>query len=288
LSYARTYFPDPGLVGRLTRLVASTGAVIYGTRPRSLRSLGRFFTTTFPAAVWHCRRAVGVSALLLFVPAAGAGVWLANSPRALEATGPRAVREAYVNRQFEHYYSSEPAAAFASHVFWNNFRVGLLAFASGIAFCVLTAYLLVTNGGNLGMAAGLFAAVGQQPKFWGLILPHGLLELTAVVIAGAAGLRLGWSLIDPGDRTRSQALAEEGRRAVALALGLVLAFGVAGMIEGFVTGSGLPTSVRVGVGVAAETAFLAYLLVQGRAAGAKGLTGAMGEEERGWAQSLQG
>ena len=278
LSYVRTYYGDPGLIARLTSLIAGASAVVYGTRPRSLRGLGRFFTVTFPAAVWHLRRFAAVSALLLLLPTAATGVWLANSPSAVEATGPEAARRAYIERDFEEYYSSEPAAAFASEVFWNNFRVGFMAFAGGIVVCVLTAVILIFNGANLGVALGVFAAAGQQAKFWGLILPHGLLELTAVILAGAAGLRLGWAIIDPGDRARRTAVAEEGRRSVVLALGLVLAFGVAGLIEGFVTGSTLATSVRVGIGVLAEIGFVLYVVTYGRAAAAQGLTGALGED----------
>jgi uncharacterized membrane protein SpoIIM required for sporulation len=254
--------------------VARSGAVVYGTRSRTLRAVGRFFAVTFPAALWHVRHFVAVSAVLLFVPALAFGLWIANSPRALEATGPAAVRQAYVQEDFEDYYSSAPAAAFASEVFTNNVRVAVLAFAAGIGFCVFTALLLAVNGANLGVAAGLFHAVGEAPKFWGLILPHGLLELTAVCVAGAAGLRLGWTLIDPGDRPRSVALVEEGRRAMAIVLGLVVVFAVAGSIEGFVTGSGLPTPVRLGIGVTVEVAFLLYFLVLGRSAYATALTDA--------------
>ena len=277
LSYVRTYYGDPALVARLTSLVATASAVVYGTRSRSLRGIGRFFTGTFPAAVYHVRWFVAVSALLLLLPAAAMGVWLARSPSAVEATGPAAAREAYIERDFEAYYSSEPAAAFASEVFWNNFRVGFLAFASGIGVCVLTAALLVYNGARVGVAAGVFAAAGEQAKFWGLILPHGMLELTAVVVAGAAGLALGWAIVDPGDRTRRAAVAEEGRRSVVLALGLGLAFGVAGSIEGFVTGSTLPTAVRVGIGVVVWAAFVSYVVVLGRTAAARGLTGGLGD-----------
>ena len=164
--------------------------------------LARFFTVSFPAAVWHDRRFVAVAAALTFVPALAVGVWLANSRAAVEASAPEAVREAYVEEDFEAYYSSEPAAQFASEVFVNNVQVAIYAFAAGILLCGVTAYILILNGSNVGVAAGLFAAAGESPKFWGLILPHGLLELSAVVIAGAAGLRLGWAIIDPGDRTR--------------------------------------------------------------------------------------
>ena len=277
LSYARTTYRDPALTASLSSLVARAGAVVYGSRPRTLRALGRFFAVTFPAAVWYSRRFVAVSAALFLIPAFAVGLWLANSPRAVEATGPKAVREAYVNQDFEQYYRSAPASQFASQVFTNNVQVSIYAFAAGIALCVPTAFILMFNGANVGVAGGLFASVGQQLKFWGLILPHGLLELTAVFIAGGAGLRLGWTLIDPGDRTRRAALAEEGTRALAIVAGLVVVFLAAGTIEGFVTGSSLPTWARVGIGVAGETALLSWLFVRGRAAAAQGLTGALGE-----------
>lgn len=277
LSYVRTYYRDPALTARLTGLVATAGAIVYGTRPKSLRAFGRFFTRTFPGALWHNRRFVGVAALLFYLPAIAVGAWLANSDKAVEAVGPPALREAYLNEDFESYYSSKPATEFAAQVTTNNIQVGILVFAGGVFLCVPTALLLVFNGANLGVPAGLFAAAGQSGKFYGLILPHGLLELTAVVIAGSAGLRLGWSLIDPGDRPRRVALIEEGRRSVVLVLGLLLTFVVAGLIEGFVTGSPLPTFARVGIGVLAEIAFVLYAVVLGREAADRGITGMFGE-----------
>lgn len=286
LSYASTNFRDPGLAMRLSRLVSQSGAVVYGTRPRTWRSFGRFFRDTLPAALWHSRRFLLASAALTFLPALAFGVWLANSPRAIDATAPAAVRQALIDHDFTDYYRSAPSAEFATHVYTNNVQVSLEAFAGGILL-VPTAVLLVVNGANLGIAGGLFAAAGQPGKFWGSVTPHGLIELTSVVIAGAAGLALGWALVDPGDRRRRQALAEEGRRAIVLILGTVFTLAVAGTIEGFVTGSSLPTAVRVGIGVAVEVAFLTYAVGCGRAAHRRGLTGPIGEAEgAGWAKSL--
>ena len=277
LSHARTQQADPALVARLTRLVANAGGVLYGSRTRSLAGVARFFTTGFPAAVWHARRPVVASALLLLVPALLVGGWLARSDAALEASAPEAVREAYVEDDFEAYYSSAPAGEFATAVTVNNIQVGLLAFATGIFLCVVTAFILVFNGANIGQAAGLFAAVGEQPKFYGLILPHGLLELSAIIVAGGAGLAVGWAVIDPGDRTRTAALADQGRRSAVIAVGLALAFVVAGTIEGFVTPSGLPTAMRLAIGTAVFVAFWTYIVVLGRRAAALGYTGAFGE-----------
>ncbi|HZB60106.1 MAG TPA: stage II sporulation protein M, partial [Actinomycetota bacterium] len=132
LSYAQTYYRDPALTAKLSGLVARAGSVVYGTRPRTLRAFGRFFTVSFPAAVWHARWFVVAATLATLLPAAGFGLWLANSPTAVEAAAPPAVREAYVNRDFEAYYSSAPAAQFASQVFSNNVLVAFQAFALGI------------------------------------------------------------------------------------------------------------------------------------------------------------
>lgn len=277
LSHARS-LGDDSLVAALSGLTGRANAVIYGTRPRTLRGLARFFADTFPAAVWRLRYHIVVSAALFVLPAVGLAMWISGSPSALEAVAPDALREAYVAEDFEEYYSSAPASVFASQVTTNNIQVAALAFAAGVLLCLPTAFILVVNGASLGGAAGLFAAADQMEKFWGLILPHGLLEVTAVVVAGAAGLCLGWAIIDPGDRSRGEALVEEGRRAVAVVIGLVLAFCVAGLIEGFITGSTLPTWARVGTGVVAQVAFCCYAVIRGRAASARGLSGQIGEQ----------
>lgn len=277
LSHARTHYRDPGLTMRLTRIVAEANGALYGRSGNAGRAVGDFFRYSFPAAVWSARRFIVAAALLTFVPALVMGAWLGVSDRAVESIADEAAREAYITEDFEAYYSSEPAAQFSTEVLVNNIQVSFTAFALGIVFCVGTAYILIYNGVNVGIAAGLFHNVGEPAKFWGLILPHGLLELTAVVIAGAAGLRLGWAIIAPGDRTRPEALAEEGRRSVVIIIGLMLVFIVAGLIEGFVTPSPLSTPIRITIGAVVEVAFLTYVVGMGRLAESFGLSGQWGE-----------
>jgi len=266
LSHARSAYADPGLTTTLTRLVADANAVIYGARRPVRQAVRDFVLVAFPSAVWRIRRFVAVAAALTLLPALAVGAWIATSDAALEASAPEAVRAAYVEEDFEAYYSSEPASQFAAEVTFNNIQVSITAFAVGILACIPTAGILAFNGANVGVAGGLFHAVGEWERFWGLILPHGLLELTAVIVAGGAGLRLGWTLVDPGDRTRAAALTEEGRRSVVVVLGLIGAFAVAGLVEGFVTGSPLPTWARVGIGVAVWASFGTYVVRLGRAA----------------------
>ncbi|MEO6126128.1 MAG: stage II sporulation protein M [Ilumatobacteraceae bacterium] len=251
-----TYAGDQALVARLTLLVTDAHNVLYSQRDVEVRrGLREFATVTFPTAVWGIRWFVLAAALLTAIPWAVLNIWLAISPRAVNATGPSALRDQYIHGSFGDYYRSDSASAFANQVFWNNVKVAILAFALGILLCVGTAVLLAYNGANVGVAGGLFTNVGEWQKFWGLILPHGMLELSAVIVAGAAGLRIGWTVIDPGDRPRFSALAEEGRRAGTVLMGLVVAFLIAAMIEGFVTGQPWPTAIRVGIGA---TAFLLY------------------------------
>lgn len=280
LAHARGTYRDPALLSRLTAAVGGANAVLYGSRSRTGAAAARFFAETFPAAVWGARRYVAVSAAALLVPAVAVGVWLVLSDQALDVALPPEAREAYLASEFEDYYSSAPAGQFSTEVLINNIRVSILAFAVGVALCIPTLLVLVINGANIGVAGGAFVDAGQGGQFFGLILPHGLLELTAVIVAGAAGLRLGWALIAPGDRTRATAVAEEGRRSVAIVLGLILVFVVAGLIEGYVTPSSLPTAVRVGIGVAVQVLFLTWVIGYGRRAEALGLTGALGETPR--------
>ena len=134
-------------------------------------------------------------------------------------------------------------------------------------------YVLFQNAANLGLIAGLMFDADKADIFLGLLVPHGLLELTTVFLAAAAGMRLGWSVIAPGNRPRGQVLAEQGRAVVAVAVGLIAVLLVSGLIEALVTPSSLPTFVRIGIGLAAEIAFLAYIFHFGRKAARAGETG---------------
>jgi uncharacterized membrane protein SpoIIM required for sporulation len=272
LSVVRSASPDPALVARLSTLLAQARAVVTGTQSPAWADLARFFAVSFPAALYRSSRwwaPVGVAFCLVSLVV---GWWVATHPQ-VQATiaAPEEIRR-LVERDFERYYSSAPAGSFAARVFTNNAWVAALSLAFGVLL-VPVVWILWQNALNVGIAGGLMASAGKTDLFFGLILPHGLLELTCVFVAAGAGLRLGWSWIDPGPRTRSRALAEEGQAAGALALGLAAALFVSGLIEAFVTPSGLATWARVGIGLVAWVAFLAYVVVLGGRAARAGETG---------------
>lgn len=273
LAHARTSFDDVALVARLSRVVGMARGIIYRSRVRPATALAGFFGATFPAAVWSCRRAIAVSALLFLAPALAVGIWLHQDPKVRDAAIPEELQQAYATEDFEAYYSSDAAASFQTDVTVNNVTVAAVAFSTGVLLGAPTAWVLVTNGANLGVAGAVMHSHDRGALFWGLILPHGLLEITSVIVAGGAGLMLAWAIIAPGDRSRAQALAREGLRTVTVVAGLVLCFVVAGFVEAWVTPSGLPTAARIAIGAAIEALFIAYVVGFGRNAVARGIEG---------------
>jgi len=263
---------DPARVMRLAALVARARSAVTGAHVPSWRIVARFAASDFPATVYRARWWWLATSVASIVVAVATGWWIARSLGVQTALLPPAAAKALVQQQFQGYYTASPAAAFATQVWINNAWVAAQALVFGILL-VPTLYVLLGNAVNVGVDAGYLFAHGKGTLFFSLILPHGMLELSAVFLAAAAGLRLGWTVIDPGGRRRGQALAQEGRSSVTIAIGAFFVLAVSGAIEAFVTPSSLPTWARIGIGAVAVTAFLGYALGLGRRAVAAGRTG---------------
>jgi uncharacterized membrane protein SpoIIM required for sporulation len=280
LSVIRSSSPDPALVARLSSLVARARSAVTGAPAPAWRDAARFLVVGFPAALYRTWRWWTAVALASLAVATVVAAWVAGDPQVQASLGtPEEIRR-LVEVDFEAYYSSDPAGSFAAQVWTNNAWVAALCLVSGILL-VPVVIILWTNVLNLGVVAGLMASAGRLDLFLGLITPHGLLELTAVFVAAGAGLKLGWTLVDPGPLRRSDAVAAQGRATVGMALGLAVVLLVSGVIEAFVTPSGLPTWARVGIGVVAEVVFLAYVVVLGGRAARAGETGDVTAAEAG-------
>jgi uncharacterized membrane protein SpoIIM required for sporulation len=275
LSLVQSVAPDPMLTTRLTQLVARARATVTGTRRAGWRDAARFLTAGFPAAVYRSRHWWVPTALLSVLLASVIGWWIGTHPEIQSAIGaPDDLRQmTRPGGEYETYYSSHPAASFAAQVWTNNAQAAAMCLVLGAFLCLPVIWILFTNVLNLGVGIGLMSSAGRLDTFLGLILPHGLLELTAVFVAAGTGLRLGWTVIDPGPQSRRAALAQQGRAALGMAIGLALVLFVSGVIEGFVTPSGLPTWARIAIGIAAELAFLAYVYILGGRAARAGETG---------------
>lgn len=259
LSVVRSASPDPALVARLSTLVARARSAITGSTTASWRDVTRFAGVGFAVALAASWRWWVITLTVSSVVMVAIGVWVARSPDVQAALLPPAETRRLVEEDFASYYSSAPASSFAARVWTNNAWLAALCLISGVLI-VPVLWVLLQNVVNVGIAGGIMAANGRADLFFGLITPHGLLELTALFVAAGAGMRLGWAWIDPGPLTRAESLARQGRTTAGMALGVAVLLAISGVIEAFVTPSGLPTAARIGIGVLALLAFVAYVL----------------------------
>ncbi|SOD73094.1 uncharacterized membrane protein SpoIIM required for sporulation [Jatrophihabitans sp. GAS493] len=281
LSLVRSRTPDPATTAHLSRLLSRARAAVVGEpQARGWAALRRGVLVDFPVAVYLAWRWWVSVAVANIAVAAAMMLYLQAHPRKLEQVLSDDQIKQLVNHDFADYYRENAAHSFALKVWTNNALVAALALFLGVSI-VGTIYVLFQNILNLGVVGGAMLSAGKASIFFGLILPHGLLELTAIFVAAGAGLRVGWAWIAPGRQPRSRALAQAGRSAVTIALGLVVVLAVSGVLEAFVTPSGLPTAARIAIGVLAEVAFLSYVVILGRRGVAAGATGdlPLGEQE---------
>jgi uncharacterized membrane protein SpoIIM required for sporulation len=283
LSLIRSVAPESGLSASLSATLAQARTRFTGARSNVPADLARFFVVALPAAFYRLTwLTLACGAAFILIGAAYA-LWIGTSPDALRAVATEAAARQYVEEDFIDYYSENPAASFAGAVWTNNAWISAQAVALGITgFWV--PMILFSNAQGVGIAAGIFAAAGKSDVFFSYILPHGLMELTAVFIACAAGLRIFWAMVSPGRMTRGRAVAEEGRSLITVALGLVLVLFVSGLVEGFVTPSALPVWAKIGIGAAVVAAYWFYVLRWGRPAYLAGERGDLRREDAGYTE----
>ena len=259
LTEARARYADPRLERYLNDLVGRARQAIYAAAPRTFRGFLTFFGPRYRAEIRRTAPYILVAGLMLTTVTIVSWAWIAGSAEARSGLIPAAAQE-----QIRHLGGSRspdlgPSQALATRILFNNVQVAFLAFAFGVTVGIGTVYLVLTNALMLGVLAGAFGAVGKGGAFWSLILPHGILELTAICIAAGAGLRMGWALVDPGDRPRRKAFAQEATAAVVVVVGVIPAFVMAALIEGFVTGTSVPHVVQLALGVVVEAVYLCFL-----------------------------
>lgn len=252
-----------------------------------LKQIPTFFVAQLPAALYRLRWLTLAAAVLTIVVAALYALWALGDPRVIANLGTDSELTKFAEEDFINYYSENPAASFMGQVWTNNAWIAAQCIAFGITG-LFVPYVLVSNAQGLGINAAVLFHTGHGDTFFLYILPHGMLELTAVFVAAAAGVRIFWAWIAPGARTRGQALAEDARALFTVALGLVIVLFVSGILEGFVTPQPWPWAIKIGIGALALAAFLAYMLILGRRAYRAGETGDLAEYEAGAKQLIAG
>ncbi|MCI3926903.1 stage II sporulation protein M [Paenibacillus sp. TRM 82003] len=255
LAFLYTHHPAHEAAVHLNKLVAKSHNVLYRDQWNSTESLRAFFRSGLVEMLRARSKFVLAAALLFAIGYLSGFVAIMTDPLSLPAIAPAfaGVDPSAVTDERENLQSSVMSA----EIMTNNIRVAVLAFASGITLGLGTLYLLVYNGILIGALAAVFHRAGESYAFWAYILPHGVIELTAIFIAGGAGLYMGYVILVPGPFTRRFRFLTATKESVQLLLGTIPLFVVAGIIEGYITPTQL--SLEMKYGVAALTLILLAL-----------------------------
>lgn len=263
LALARRRYPGDPVRRRLEQLVGRAGVVVYAGLPAE-RSPASFFLRDYWRAVAERPLPILIAWLALLGPGLLAALWALSEPSAASAFIGAPFQGA-IDPPTDSGASTAERAVFSAELFTNNIQVTFIAFAAGILFGIGSIVIVALNGLLLGAVTGAAIEAGNGAAFFSFIVPHGPLELSCIAITAAAGMRLGWSLVDPGELPRRAALVAEARRSVLIVLGTMPWLVLAGLIEAFVRSAALPQAVLIVVGLGAFALFWGLVLSLGRA-----------------------
>lgn len=267
LAYAKSAHYSAPLADYLRQLTASAHAALYGRARRSRSAVARAWLSAFPRAVRAHRVAMGLSAALFFGPLALGLVLAMRDPAFAFRVAPegmlRPLAEAYA-RGFADGRDAGEGAMMAGFYVYNNVGIALRCFAVGIFAGLPSAFYLVHNGLSIGATLGYVASRGAGFNLFTFIVGHGSLELTAIVLAGGAGMTMGWSVVAPGERTRLASLQACARDVIVIVLGAGVMLLMAAGLEAFWSASPAPAGVKLGVGGGLFVLVAAYLGLAGR------------------------
>ena len=270
LALARERQYSPELVDRLNRIALRGHQLLYGVRGARASPLLKFLASDFPRLVRSQWRVVAAAAVLFAGPLLTLLVVLPHFPDFIyyfvEPAGLARFREMYdpANPRLGIRQGDDNLLMFAFYI-WNNVKIGFQTFATGILLGLGSAYYLLFNGAQIGAVAGHFSGAQFSEPFWSFVSGHSAMELGAIMLSGAAGLRLGVSIVVPGTRSRKAALMEAARPAVRLMYGAALMFVIAAFIEGFWSPlATIPAGGKYALGVLMWALVIAYFLLAGR------------------------
>ena len=260
LALARRAFPDDPASRSLEGLVGRARVVLYASEPRR-GSARAYLITGYWQAVRDRRAVILLAWGLLIVSTALVSAWAMHDPAAASGLVPGSLGGGGPPHKAIG-LGAEQSAALSVTIFLNNIKVTFLAFAAGIVMGIGPVLLLLYNGAVLGAVAGIAAQGGHTADVIELVAPHGVLELSCIAVCAAAGMRMGWKLVEPGTRSRRAALTAEAPRAVLVVVATAPWLIVAGLIEGFVTPHHLPLVLALGIGFGVAGVYWALVLLR--------------------------
>ena len=272
LSVARSISLDRALVVYLESLVGRAYFVVYGTRQHLRRAVAHFFLWKLPSCMRAARWHLLLATVIMFAGAFASYMLTTQDPDQYysfvgdmaQGRTPASSTEELRAGLYKTESFGEMLATFAAQLFDHNARIGILAFALGFVAGLPTLLLLFYNGLVLGSFVALYTSRGLGIDIWGWLLPHGVTELGAVIVCGAAGFMLAHSLIFPGARPRLDNLRIYGRTAAVMVVGAVIMFFIAGLIEGIMRQTVTNLYVRYGFAAFTFVGWIAYFSLCGR------------------------
>lgn len=263
LALAQREFPRARVTAYLNQLVARGHAVIYRGQPVAWRQWSEFFLTGFPLLYRRALPYIVVAAALFILPTLLAGIAMVTDPARVSWLMPADVHNLVEQIERQELWTDIPIDErpyASSFIMTNNIQVSFLAFAGGVTAGLLTVYVLLFNGLLLGGITGLTAHYGIGLDLWTFVIGHGVLELSAIFVAGGAGLMMGWAMLNPGLLRRRDALMLSARQAVGLILGCIPILIAAGLIEGFISpNESIPGPFKWAIGILTGILFYGYL-----------------------------
>lgn len=261
LSYSQTYFPTEEVTPYLNGLVSKAHNLLYKDQVSSLKQIRYFFSTQFVGLLVEQWKFVIAAMILFTLGAAGSFISVINDPLHMYAILPPEIAQGVDPNALGSSDGEVDSSFMSASIMTNNIQVAILAFAGGVTFGLLTVYLLIYNGIIIGALAALFWHHGKSYDFWAYIVPHGMIELTAIFIAGGAGLLMGYKLFVPGKFSRGYQLKQQAKRSVQLLLGTLPLFVIAGIIEGFITPAAISLEAKYIVAFITVIGLFLYVMI---------------------------
>ncbi len=271
LSLARSRHYSPLLVDRLEKLVINAHQLFYQRKTHLLSSILIYFTSGFAQSVRKEWRWVVLSAVLFFGSFLGILTTLQYYPdmvyNVISAEQLAQMESMYDPKQDKigrERNSGTDFQMFGFYIF-NNTGIGLKTFASGLLFGIGSVIIILFNGLTIGGVAGYLTYIGYASTFWPFVSGHSAAELTAIVLSGAAGFKLGFAIIYPGRKSRLLSLRDSAREAVFMMYGVASLFIIAAFIEAYWSSmSDIPAMFKYSVGLVNWLLLLVYFLFAGR------------------------
>ena len=265
LAFARSQGASENLVLRLNDLAGHAHGVLYASPAARLRGIVSFLFADFPRLFRATWRYTAAATLLFVIGWLAADYLIYTIPEIRENLIPVKLASSKSRRGEDvSFFTAPDPAQISSFIMTNNIREGMIAFAGGITFGALTVFTLVKNGLVIGAVVTMALGISEPVRLLSLLLPHGLIELTAIFICGGAGLMMGCALIAPGNLRRADAIRFAAGKALRLFAGTLPMFVVAAIIEGFITPSPIPALGKLAFAGLTAVGLVGYLGFGGR------------------------